>query len=62
MRPLFEYGDIVWDNCTQYEKQELEKVQIETARIATGIIKLVLLNALYQENWLGYTWKDMSKS
>ena len=33
IRPLLEYGDIVWDNCTQYEKQELEKVQIEAVRI-----------------------------
>ena len=20
VRPLFEYGDVLWDNCTQYEK------------------------------------------
>ena len=24
IRPLLEYGDIVWDNCTQFEKQEIE--------------------------------------
>ena len=29
IRPFFEYGDIVWDNCTQFEKQEIEKIQIE---------------------------------
>ena len=49
IRPLLEYGDIVWDNCTQVEKQEIEKIQIEAARIATGTTKLVSLNALYQE-------------
>ena len=49
IRPLLEYGDIVWDNCTQFEKQEIEKIQIEAARIATGTTKLVSLNALYQE-------------
>ena len=49
IRPLPEYGDIVWDNCTQFEKQEIEKIQIEAARIATGTTKLVSLNALYQE-------------
>ena len=49
IRPLLEYGDIIWDNCTQYEKQELEKVQIEAARIATGTTKLVSLNSLYTE-------------
>ena len=25
IRPILEYGDIVWNNCTQYEKEELEK-------------------------------------
>ena len=49
IRPLLEYGDIIWDDCTQFEKQEIEKIQIEAARIATGTTKLVSLNALYQE-------------
>ena len=49
IRPLLEYGDIVWDNCTQFEKQEIEKIQIEAARIAPGTAKIVSLNALYQE-------------
>ena len=30
-------------------KQEIENIQIEAARIATGTTKLVSLNALYQE-------------
>ena len=46
IRPLLEYGDIVWDNCTQYEKQELDKIQNEAARIATGTTKLVSINSL----------------
>ena len=25
IRHLLEYGDVIWDNCSQYEKQELEK-------------------------------------
>ena len=36
IRPLLEYGDSIWDNCTQAEKNELEKIQNEAARIATG--------------------------
>ena len=40
-RPILEYGDVIWDNCTQYEKQELDKIQTEAARIATGTTKLV---------------------
>ena len=49
IRPLLEYGDIIWDNCLQSEKQGLEKIQIEAARIATGATKLVSIAALYRE-------------
>ena len=48
-RPLIEYGDVIWDNCTQYEKQELDKIQNEAARIATETTKLVSLHSLYDE-------------
>ena len=47
IRPLLEYGSVTWDNCIQYEKQELEKIQTEAARIATGTTKLVSLQSLY---------------
>ena len=49
IRPLFEYGDVIFDNCTQYEKQELDKIQNEAARIATGTTKLVSPATLYNE-------------
>ena len=49
IRPLLEYGDVIFDNCTQYEKQELDKIQNEAARIATGTTKLVSLATLYNE-------------
>ncbi|XP_062581833.1 uncharacterized protein LOC134243596, partial [Saccostrea cucullata] len=32
-----EYADVVWDNCTQSSSELLEKVQIEAARIITGL-------------------------
>ena len=38
-----------WDNCTQYEKDDLEKIQTEAARIATGTTKLVSIEHLYSE-------------
>ena len=47
--PLLEYGDVIFDNRTQYEKQELDKIQNEEARIATGTTKLVSLAILYKE-------------
>ena len=52
VRPIFEYGNVIWDNSAQYEKEELE-----TARIATGTTRLVSLNLLYQEIKWGFLQK-----
>ena len=49
IRPLLEYGDMIWDNCTLYEKRELDKIQNEAARIATGASALVSIEALHNE-------------
>ena len=49
IRPILEYADTVWDNCTNYEREELDKIQNEAARIATGTTKLVSEKALYKE-------------
>lgn len=49
IRPILEYGDCIWDNCTLYEKQELDKIQNEAARIVTGATILVSTQNLYQE-------------
>ena len=49
IRPLLEYDDVIWDNCTQYEKLELDKTQNEATKIVTGAIKLISINALYNE-------------
>ena len=49
IRPLIEYRDFIWDNCTLYEKRELDKRQNEAARIATGATRLVSIANLYKE-------------
>ena len=50
--PLLEYADIVWDNCTQSEASELEKIQIEAVRIVTGATKLSSINSLlFETGW-----------
>ena len=60
LRPILEYSSVVWDNCTQYEKDRLEKVQIEAARIVTGTTRYITLNNLYKEiGWL--TLEDRRK-
>ena len=49
IRPLLEYSNVVWDNCTQYESNDLEKIENEAARIVTGATKLTSLQYLYIE-------------
>ena len=39
IRPTLEQADVVWCNITKYEEDELNKIQIEAARIVTGITK-----------------------
>ena len=29
IRPLLEYGDIIWDICTQFEKKKLRKSKLK---------------------------------
>ena len=49
IRPTIEYANVVWDNCTIAQEQDLEKIQIEAAIIVTGATKLVSINKLYIE-------------
>ena len=39
LRPLVEYASVVWDGCTMYEKEQLERFQYEAARIVTGLTR-----------------------
>ena len=57
IRPLLEYTDVIWDNCTYYEKLELDKIQSEAARIVSGAMKLVSAHALYEE----IEWESLGK-
>ena len=53
---MLEYADIVWDNCSQYESNQLEQIQNEAARIVTGATKLVSINSLLHETG----WETLS--
>ena len=46
---LSTYSDAVFDNWTQYEKDELDRIQTEAARIASGCTRLVSIEDLYNE-------------
>ena len=53
IRPILEYADVVWDNCTEQQSLSLEKIQLEAGRIVSGTNKLVGTGKLYAElGWL----------
>ena len=37
IRPLLEYAAVVWNGCSQSEVEKLEKVQLCTTRVVTGL-------------------------
>ena len=49
IRPLLEYGKIIWDNCSQESKKAVENIQLDAARIATGATKVCSVQKLYNE-------------
>lgn len=49
IKPIIEYANVVYTICTQYEKNELDKVQHEASRIVSGAIKMVPLHELQRE-------------
>lgn len=49
IRPILEYGSIVWDNCSHENSNLLENVQIEAGRIISGLRKNSSKNALYSQ-------------
>ena len=52
IRPLLEYADIVWDNCSIELKNGIEAVQHEAARIVTGATKLCSIDRPMTDlNW-----------
>ena len=38
-RPIIEYGNCIYDNCPKYHSNQLEELQMETARICTGTMR-----------------------
>ena len=46
---MLEYACEVWDGCYEREVEKIEKVQLEAARIVTGLTKFASAEALYFE-------------
>jgi hypothetical protein len=59
IRPVLEYGDAVWGNCTKKESDLLESVQIEAGRIITGRRCNSSRQKLYRELGKIYTYKGI---
>ena len=49
IRPLLEYNDSVWDNCSTECKSQLEAIHNEAARIVSGATKLCKIEKLSAE-------------
>ncbi|MCG7879157.1 MAG: reverse transcriptase domain-containing protein, partial [Candidatus Thiodiazotropha endolucinida] len=49
IRPLLEYSDVVWDNCSLESKKQLDAIHVEAARIITGATKLCSVEKLFSE-------------
>lgn len=49
VRPKLEYASIIWDDCTEYEKDKLENTQLYCARIVTGAKRGTSHALLYNE-------------
>ena len=56
IRPTLEYACEVWDGCFQREVAKLEKAQLESARIVTGLTKFANRDSLYYETG----WEPLS--
>ena len=57
VRPLIEYSDSVWDNCSTESKNQQELIHIEAARVINGATKLCSIEKLFAD--LG--WESLQK-
>ena len=56
IRPILEYSNSVWDNCSQEQKNDIESVQTEAARIVSGATKLCNIDNMYND----LKWESLS--
>ena len=49
IRPLLEYSDSVWDNCSPDSKKQLEAIHTEAARIIVDATKLCSIKKLFTD-------------
>jgi hypothetical protein len=60
IRPIFEHACEIWDNCGVCYSTKLEKVQLDAARIVTGLPIFTKTDELYPETgWLLFLVEDI---
>ena len=58
IRPLLEYGSEVWDGCSINDTNRLHQMQLNAARIVTGLPIFASLRSLYFETgWENLAYK-----
>jgi hypothetical protein len=55
IRPILEYSNVLWDNCSLSECDLIESIQYESARVVTGAMKGTSRTRLLEE----LSWEDM---
>ncbi len=56
IRPILEYGDVIWDCSNQSLIDKIENVQLDAARIVTVATKLTSIDKIYKETG----WEKLS--
>ncbi len=57
IRPILEYGCILFDNCTVADSEKLENIQIQAARIVTGCFKGTSVTGMFSD----LAWEPLAK-
>ena len=60
IRPLLEYGYEVWDGCSINDTNRVEQIQLNAARIVTGLP--IFASVLYTLKLGGTIWRTVDKS
>ena len=47
--PHFDYADVVWDNCTKQESEQLEQLQLDALRTICGTVRGTSHEEIYKE-------------
>ncbi len=48
--PIFDYADVIWDNCSEAESNSLENLHLDALRTITGTVRGTSHEKLYKES------------